>query len=117
MAATPTHCLLCGSERVFLEEAGGKSVIACRECGVMLAYLPHPPDAPELAGRIEMLLEPFTKPTLHLVRRDTARTVKKPKRPKREDAAQSAFRLMQHVIEQTEGQTSKPAKHKVRKAR
>jgi hypothetical protein len=27
---------------------------------------------------------------------------KKPKRPKREDAAQSAFRALQHVIETTE---------------
>src|SRR6266516_3325234 len=111
MAATPTHCLLCGSERVILEEAAGKYMIACRECGVMLAYLPHPPDAPELAGRIEMLLEPFTKPTPHSVRCDTAPMVKKPKRPKREHAAQSAFRVLQHVIEQSEGQTSKPAKH------
>jgi hypothetical protein len=32
---------------------------------------------------------------------------KKPKRPKREDAAQSAFRALQQVIETTEGK--KPA--------
>jgi len=93
------------------------SWIGCLECGVVVAYHTHQPDGPELAGRIEMLLEQLTKPKLHLVRHDTARKVKKTKRPKREDAAQSAFRLMQHVIEQTEGQTSKPAKHKVRKAR
>jgi hypothetical protein len=117
MAVTSKRCLLCGSRRVILKETGAKYVIACRECGVMLAYLPHPKDAPELAGRIEMLLEPFTKPTLHLVRCETARMVKKPKRPKREDAAQSAFRVLQHVIERTEGQTSKLAKKKVRKTR
>lgn len=99
MATTPKHCLLCRSERVIVEEAGGKYVIACRECGVILAYLPHPPDAPELAGRIEMLLEPFTKPPLHSVRRETARMVKKPTRPKREDAAPSALRVLQPVIE------------------
>jgi hypothetical protein len=37
--------------------------------------------------------------------------VKKPKRPRREDAAQSAFRALQHVIEQTEG-VPKPKKAK-----
>jgi hypothetical protein len=34
---------------------------------------------------------------------------KKPKRPKREDAAQSAFRAMQRVIEVTEGKPQKKA--------
>jgi hypothetical protein len=38
--------------------------------------------------------------------------VKKPKRPKREDAAQSAFRALQHVIETTE----EPGKAAIKKA-
>jgi hypothetical protein len=42
---------------------------------------------------------------------------KKPKRPKREDAAQSAFRALQHVIETTEGPSAKPPKKAPRKAR
>jgi hypothetical protein len=46
-----------------------------------------------------------------------ARMVKKPKRPKREDAAQSAFRALQHVIETTEGPNAKPPKKAPRKAR
>jgi hypothetical protein len=33
---------------------------------------------------------------------------KKPKRPKREDAAQSAFRTLQHVIDTTEGKKPTP---------
>jgi hypothetical protein len=35
-------------------------------------------------------------------------TKNKPKRPKREDAAQSAFRALQHVIETTEGKKPAP---------
>ena len=43
--------------------------------------------------------------------------VKKPKRPRRtEDPAQSAFRALQHVIEQTEGKPQEPAKKKTAKA-
>jgi hypothetical protein len=41
--------------------------------------------------------------------------VKNPKRPKREDAAQSAFRALQHVIETTEGKKPAP-KRKSRQA-
>jgi hypothetical protein len=41
--------------------------------------------------------------------------VKKPKRPKREDAAQSAFRALQHVIETTEGPKPIPTKKKPRR--
>jgi hypothetical protein len=39
---------------------------------------------------------------------------KKQKRPKREDAAQSAFRALQHVIETTEGKKAAPRKRKGR---
>jgi hypothetical protein len=37
-----------------------------------------------------------------------AMPTKKPKRPKREDAAQSAFRALQHVIHTTEGKKPAP---------
>ena len=44
---------------------------------------------------------------------DTGAMSKKPKRPKREDVAQSAFRALQHIINSTEGviktAKSKPA--------
>jgi hypothetical protein len=39
---------------------------------------------------------------------DIKRVTKKPRRPKREDAAQSAFRALQHVIETTEGKKLAP---------
>jgi DNA-directed RNA polymerase subunit RPC12/RpoP len=55
----PWRCLLCRSEEVSVETIAPEFVIDCRTCGAKVAYLPHPPDAPHLAGRIELLVEPF----------------------------------------------------------
>jgi hypothetical protein len=55
----PWRCLLCRSEQVAVETLARGFVMDCRTCGAKLAYLPHPPDAPHLAGRIELLVEPF----------------------------------------------------------
>jgi hypothetical protein len=55
----PWHCLLCRSEEIAVESIPPEFVMDCRTCGAKLAYLPHPPDAPQLAGRIEVLVEPF----------------------------------------------------------
>ncbi len=53
------RCLLCSGARVLATETDGIYRIACRVCGAVLAYTPHPVDAPELAGRIELLVAPY----------------------------------------------------------
>jgi len=55
----PTRCLLCQDERVTVQKALSAFIIACSACGARLAYTPHPPDDPSLAGRIELLKEPY----------------------------------------------------------
>jgi hypothetical protein len=64
MAVPPNYCVLCRSDQIVVRPFGGKYVIACRTCGATLEYEPHPPDAPDLAGRIELLVEPYANRTL-----------------------------------------------------
>jgi hypothetical protein len=56
VARAPTHCLLCRSQSIAVREKSPRYILRCADCGATLAYEPHPPDAPELAGRIEVLV-------------------------------------------------------------
>jgi len=44
---------------VTVQKALSTFIIACSACGATLAYTPHPPDDPSLAGRIELLEGPY----------------------------------------------------------
>jgi hypothetical protein len=55
----PTRCLLCHDERVVAHKTLSTFIISCIACGATLAYTPHPPDDPSLAGRIELLEGPY----------------------------------------------------------
>jgi hypothetical protein len=53
------RCLLCHDERVAVQKTLSTFIISCIACGATLAYTPHPPDDPSLAGRIELLEGPY----------------------------------------------------------
>jgi len=55
----PTRCLLCHDERVAVQKTSSTFIISCNACGATLAFVPHPPDDPSLAGRIELLDGPY----------------------------------------------------------
>ena len=78
VTGAPKRCLLCGSEHVNVTESLGTFTIACLFCGATLAYTPRPVDDPTLAGRIEMLVEPFDKRTA--AKRDPDEALVSPKR-------------------------------------
>ena len=61
MRDPPKRCLFCHSDRLVVTEASETFILACRACGGTVAYTPNPPDDPTLAGRIELLIEPYKK--------------------------------------------------------
>jgi hypothetical protein len=59
------RCLLCGSELVITSSLGRATILACRSCQAMMRVEMAPPDQPDMAGRIEVLVEPIVKRPSH----------------------------------------------------
>jgi hypothetical protein len=57
------RCLLCRSRRIRAVAERDRFVTAsCSDCGAVVRVEFDPPDDPSLRGRIEVLVEPATKP-------------------------------------------------------
>jgi hypothetical protein len=57
------RCVLCLSTRVICTHALPNTVIACRDCGALFAYVADAATSTEAPGRLEIWLQPFTKST------------------------------------------------------
>jgi hypothetical protein len=56
-------CILCQSDLVITTELVDATLIVCRNCFAVVKVTWDPPDAPGLAGRIELLSDPVKKQT------------------------------------------------------
>jgi hypothetical protein len=54
----PLYCVVCSADEIVTTSDGRVSHIACLNCGAEVVIEISPPDAPELAGRIELVTEP-----------------------------------------------------------
>jgi hypothetical protein len=59
------RCLLCGSEQVITTNLRGATILACRACLAMMRVELAPPDQPDVAGLIEVLVEPIVNRPSH----------------------------------------------------
>jgi hypothetical protein len=64
-AVRPTRCVLCLDDRIVLHDLKGSIVLACHTCGALLRITPHPAHEPSVADRVDILMAPTRKPTLH----------------------------------------------------
>ena len=57
------RCMLCGSDNITVENIGDRVRTSdCGVCGAVVCVEFDPVDDPSLRGRIEVLVEPRTKP-------------------------------------------------------
>jgi hypothetical protein len=54
----PLYCVVCGADQIVTTSDEGGSHVACLNCGAEVMIEFNPPDAPELAGRIQLVTEP-----------------------------------------------------------
>ena len=52
------HCILCGSSTIFTYDDSVAVFVACRLCLALVRIELNPTDAPDVTGRIEILMEP-----------------------------------------------------------
>jgi hypothetical protein len=65
IAPSSRRCPLCDSEHVLTTHALEWTVFACRNCLGLVKVIWNPEDDGDSTGRIEVLLAPVTKSTLH----------------------------------------------------
>jgi uncharacterized Zn finger protein len=62
MPNVPLQCVVCGTSDIIATRDGAVWLVSCESCGTSALIEFDPPDAPGLAGRIEILIDRHRHP-------------------------------------------------------